>query len=215
MSTFADLIADVDQAVRENTTEKNAFLLSEATRVYQRLLRQDDWPQTRVPGFTVTLVSGTQAYDLPADFDRYAGERVNYFIFNSAQYNAITLPILRKGSSMGDTRASLWEGIVNPTPYSYPQIIGTQSGGANTYQLVLYPLAGNSGDTIIFDYYSVPQRNEVTTATVIAVDQLYETLFNFTAAGYSRYINDQLSFGVFTQTAKDEHKIARQTLMSL
>lgn len=215
MSTFANLITEVDQAVRESTTEKDAFLLSSAIRTYQRLLRQDDWPQTRVPGFTITLVSGTQAYDLPADFDRYAGERVNYFIFNSAQYNAITLPILRKGSSMGDTRASLWEGVVNPTPYSYPQIIGTQAGGANTYQLVLYPLAGNSGDTIIFDYYSVPQRSAITGATVIVPDQLYETLFNYTAADYSRYIGDQLSFGIFNQTAMAEHKIARQTLSSM
>lgn len=215
MSTFAQLIADVDQSVRETTTEKDAFLLSAASRIWQRLLRQDNWPQTRVPGFSVTLVSGTQAYDLPADFDRYAGERVNYLPVSPATWPAITLPILRKGSAMGDTQASLWEAAANVNPYSCPQIVGTQAGGANTYQLVLYPLAVNSGDTITFDYYSVPQRSAITTATNIVPDQLYETLFNYTAAEYARFINDQLSFGVFSQTAKDEHKIARQTLASL
>lgn len=215
MSTFGNLIADVDQSVRETTTEKNAFLLASAGRIYQRLLRMDNWPQARTPGQVITIVNGTQAYDLPPDFDRYAGDRVNYNPFNGTTLNAYSLPIIQKGSHQDDTRASIWEGVAGTNQVAYPRVVGVQAGGTNTYQLIVYPLAGSSGDTITFDYYAVPQRSEITTASVISVDALYEALFNYVAADYARFINDQLSFQVFTQTAKDEHRIARQTLSRL
>lgn len=214
--TFADLIADVKQAVRETTTEKDAFLLSSAARKYRMLLQSDDWPQQRSVQQLASIVSGTQAYDLPADFDRFAGDRVNYTPVSGAYFNACSIPIIRKGSARGDTVASVWEGIT-PTisPCLWPRVVGIQAGGANGYQLVIYPIAGNTGDTIAYDYYSVPARSEITTATVISVGQLYETLFNMVAADYSRFIDDANGFQVFSAEAKAAHRLARQTLSRL
>lgn len=215
MSTFADLISDVKQACRETTTEKDAFLLNAAAREYRNLLRADSWPQARVTGQSISIVSGTQNYDLPTDFDRFSGDRVNYFQGLSPAWNAISLPILMRGSQMGDTRVSGWEAIATTQNIRYPEAVGIQSGGTNTYQLVLYPLSGITGDTITFDYYAVPQRNEISMATTITVDQLYETLMELVAAQFWMYELDDDKTGLRMKTAITAHRNARMSLNRL
>lgn len=215
MSTFADLISDVKQACRETTTEKDAYLLNAAARVYRQLLRDDDWPQSRFTGQVITVVSGTQAYDLPVDFDRFAGDRVNYGSASNAGFNALSVPVLQKGSQRSDTLVSVWESVTTSSGYTYPRAVGIQAGGTNTYQMILYPLAGLTGDTITFDYYSVPQRSEVTTSTTITVDQLYETLVEAVAAQYWMYELDDDKTGMRMQMARAAHRTARLSLNRL
>lgn len=214
MSTFGSLIADVKTSVRQTTTEMDAFLLSRSAMIWRDLLRSDNWPQQRTTADPISIVSGTQAYDLPEDFDHFAGDRVNYYQ-SGTQFSAMTIPILRRGSQMNDTRASTWEVISATTNATYPRVVGVQPGGANTYQLVLYPLAGTTGDTLTFDYYAIPQRSEITTGAVITVDQLYETLFNMLATEHMRFLNNQQQFQYFAQLAALSHKAARLTLRTL
>lgn len=217
MSTFGTVIADVKTACRETTTEKDAYLLAAAGRIWTTLLQSDDWPQSRTTGQVVSVVSGTQAYDLPADFDRYAGDRVNYSPLSGIAFNAYSLPILYRNSTRGDTRISLWESIVSTTPalYTMPQAVGIQAGGANTFQMILYPLAGSTGDTITFDYYSIPQRSEITTGATVVPDDLYETLFAALSADYYRFTGNLEQMQIMTQQAAQAHRSARMTLARL
>lgn len=216
MSTFGDVISDVKQAVRETTTEKDAFLLSAAGRIWTDLLRGDDWPQSRVTGTVINVVSGAQAYDLPVDFDRPALERVNYAQFLGTFFQALTIPFITRNSTRADTIISLWEGVIQPTSYySVPQAVGIQPGGANTYQLILYPLAGATGDTITLDYYSIPPRSTFTTATVVSPEPLYETLYAALAAEYFRYIRDNDQMEIFQGQAKENRMAARMSLARL
>lgn len=213
MSTFGTMIADVKSASRETTTEKDAFLLQVAARLYRQYVRSDDWPQTRA-SVTLTIVSGTQAYDLPADFDRFATDRVNY-LWSGSVVPALSIPIVPRGSVAADRRLTLWEGLNTSAGWTYPAIVAIQSGGANTYRLFVYPIAGSSGDTIGVDYYSVPQRSAITTGTAVSVDQLYETMVAATCAEYARYIQDQNQFAIFAGQARDAHRNARQSLARL
>lgn len=215
MSTFGDVIADVKTSCRETTTEKDAFLLLEAQRLWPELTRSDSWPQTRVPGLVVTITSGAQNYDLPADFDRIAGERVNYASLTGTNFNAQSLPILHRGTERDDTRISVWESVIPSTLYAYPQAVCVTGGAVNAYALELLPLAGNTGDTITFDYYSVLQRAEITLVTALPIEPLYQTLFDLLSASYYRFIEKGDMMTANMKSAVTSRKAARMTLSRL
>gem|GEM_PF-3747196 len=215
LSTFGDVITDVLLSDRDNTGEKNAYLLAEAQRVWPALTRSDNWPQTRVPGLVVTIASGAQNYDLPADFDRIAGERVNYNPLSSSNFNAYSLPIVHRGSERDDTRISIWESVLPPSVYPYPSAVCVTGGAVNTYALQLLPLAGNTGDTITLDYYAVLQRTEITTGTALPVEQLYQTLFDLLSAAYYRYLQRADMMQANLASAALSHKVARMSLSRL
>lgn len=212
MSTFFDLIADVKQAVDETTGDKDQFLFSAAVRLYRQLLRADDWPQTRQTTGAISVVSGTSIYDLPADFDRFASNTLNYG-WGTTGWTRL-LPVLPRGTQQGDNLIAGWEGVTPTTLYS-PYVAGIQSGGANGYQLVLYPGTGTTGDTITFDYYAIPARTEITLGTEIEVDTLYETLFSALCAEYWKYENAQDKMTIALQDARAARRNARMTLSRL
>lgn len=213
--TIGDLITDVKQSTRQNSTELDAFLLSAAGRIYRRYLRNDNWPQQRVTGTTLSIVAGTQSYDLPADFDRFSGDRVNYTYLSGVPWNSILLPIVLRGTTNGDRLISVWEGInyLNTSPSCSPSIVAVSPGGANTYQLTTYPSgAGATGDTLSLDYYSVP--SSVASDTVV-IQPLYETLVASLSKEKSRFLNDEQNLSIFAQREREEYRTARMTLSSL
>jgi hypothetical protein len=218
MSTFGDLISDVKIGVRENTSEKDSDLLSAAGRLYREYLRSDDWPQTRVTGTVITIVSGTAAYSLPADFDRFAGDRMFYTLATNYSWPSLPVPILPRGGVQNDRVIEYWNslnvGQVASSPWG-PMVATVQAGSANTYQVVFYPTPQSSGDTITFDYYSSPSRTSLTTNTTIGVDQLYETLYNALCAQYYGYLRDVNGIAQYNQMARESHRNARQTLSRL
>lgn len=213
--TIGDLITDVKQSTRQNSTELDAFLLSAAGRIYRRYLRNDNWPQQRVTGTSLSIVTGTQSYDLPADFDRFAGDRVNYQSSLDTSWSSATLPIVLRGTVSGDRLISVWEGI-SPVLNAYsfcPSVVAVSPGGSNSYQLTLYPAAaGSTGDTVTFDYYSVP--SSVASDTVV-IQPLYETLVASLSKEKSRFLNDEQNLSVFAVQEAAEYRTARMTLNSL
>lgn len=209
----SDLINDVKVSTRQNSTELDAFLLAAAGRLYRDYLRNENWPQQRVTGVTLSVVSGTSAYDLPADFDRFAGDRVNYNFAGMPNWSAILIPIVLRGTTQGDRTITVWEGVSTLQYASqYPAIAAVSPGGANTYQLVLYPPPGTSGDTVTLDYYSVPAS--VTLSTVL-IQPLYETLVAALSREKARFLNDTQNLEIFAQQEKASYRNARMTLNAL
>jgi hypothetical protein len=155
MTTFNEILANVklNRRIPAADTQYDSLITLHANSTYEvycRKMQQNGAANMRVVGTPLTIVGGTQNYNLPVNFDRMIDESVQYQ-FNATVYGKKILPIV------SGPDAEIWEAFTN---FNYaPQacrIVASASASFSPLQLRLLPSFTETGGTVSFVYWKKP-----------------------------------------------------------
>lgn len=179
--TRTEIISAVKLRYKQNTTELDTLIGSWVDESYRGITKQFSWKQLIVPDNSISLVAGTETYELEDDFWKIVPNSVRYYPSTSA-----TEP----GCIMDEIKADqvgIYKAISNA---STPRVWALTSGSGNIPSITFLPSFSSQNAVVKYDYYSEPQEYD---ASDPSVEELSDFLVYDVLAKLAEYFNDDKS----------------------
>ncbi len=212
MTADSDIITEAKNQLRLNGTSMDAIALQRLNRLHKSYCAKNDWPQLMVRNATVTTVAGTGEYNLPADFLRMAGERIDYnvtAVTGGYAYNGWPITIVPPEQSWDFASQQAVGTIADPY---FAKVTGGGAGGV--FKLALLPGFTSGGKLVLFSYYRVA-TTLTGSGTSIDVDPLADTLIAALAKALVRYDGTRSALEEAAYFAEQERAAYREALRTL
>lgn len=212
--TGTEIITEAQSLTRQGQGVATATFLLWLNRINRKYARLQDWPILLTQA-VFTSGSSLGNFDLPATFDRMAGDFVNYdaTATTNGYLNGIMVPILHSGDPMLDGIITAWGDT--GTAYAPSVAYVAQKSGATNMQLRLAPFPEVYGKTIVYRYYRTPSA--VVAGTDIELASLSGTYTMALCKEIMLYLGDTQTKQAeyFLGEERREYQSAMRTLFQL
>lgn len=144
--TLTEIQTFVKARYKETTTELDSLITSLANEAMVYFCRKARFPQMEVIAATLTTTAGTEAYALPAGFDRLIADSVRYDVTSTS--SGLIIP------AVNDSELEYFRSL-NEGSRPLCCAIGAPASGT-TFRLLLYPSFTETSKTIEYDYMKQP-----------------------------------------------------------